>query len=143
MPVSFTIGSFHDDALKFWEPNAPGFKERAEALKYAYDNGWETSVSCEPYLDSDIEHLVIRLLPFIVDTIWIGKMNMIPSRVKDPRVNNIDWTKGEPKERLDEVYRCQSDAVVWNLYNNLKNTEKVRWKDSIKKVIGLNEEAIG
>src|SRR5664280_2327835 len=31
----FTIGSADDNVLKFWEPGAPGFKERLECLKWA------------------------------------------------------------------------------------------------------------
>ncbi len=51
----FTIGSYNNNVLKFWEPNAPSLNERMKALKYAYDNGFETSVSCEPMMDKLIK----------------------------------------------------------------------------------------
>lgn len=47
----FTIGSCDNATLKFWEPNATSFEERLESLKYAYANGFQTSVSAEPILD--------------------------------------------------------------------------------------------
>jgi len=133
----FTIGSLNNDVLKFWEPNAPDFDERLKSLKYAYEKGFETSVSCEPYLDNSIEELVKTLIPFINDTIWIGKMNRIANRVDTSK-----WTMDDYRY-LNYVKEAQTDEFVWNLYGKLKDNPKVKWKDSIKQVVGLPEEEIG
>jgi len=72
----FTIGSSNNKILSFWEPNAPTYDERKEALKYAHRAGYRTSVSIEPMLDADnIEALVDDLAPFVNHSIWIGIMN--------------------------------------------------------------------
>lgn len=134
----FTIGSMHDDYLKFWEPNAPGFEERYKCLKHAYANGFQTSVSCEPYFEEDIDQLVTKLLPFITDTIWIGKMNFIQQRVDTSK-----WTNEEKQKYLGMIKKSQTNDFIWELYHKFKNNQKVKWKESCKKVLGLPEEEIG
>lgn len=54
----FTIGSSDLTTLKFWEPNAPDFTERLESLKYAFSQGYQTSVSCEPMLDNNVGNVM-------------------------------------------------------------------------------------
>ena len=49
----FTIGSINSSVLKFWEPDAPDYEERKKCLVYAFEKGFETSVSCEPMLDNE------------------------------------------------------------------------------------------
>lgn len=44
----FTIGSVNDETLHFWEPGAASFDERIASLKFAYDTGYQTSISCSP-----------------------------------------------------------------------------------------------
>ncbi len=133
----FTIGSNDDLVLKFWEPGAPDFGERLNSLVYAHNRGFTTSVSCEPFLDGNIVQLVNILLPYITDTIWVGKMN----RIKD-RIDTTEWS-GEAFTFLDKIYNSQTDSAIHEIYSKLKDNPKVRWKDSIKKVMGLAEEAIG
>lgn len=133
----FTIGSKYDKTLKFWEPDAPDYEERKKALKYAFEAGYETSVSCEPYLDKYIVELVEELLPYITNTIWVGKMNKIGSRV-----NTEGWSKKD-FEYLDKVKKAQTNNMIFIIYHKLKKHKKVRWKDSMKKVLDLPEEAIG
>ncbi len=31
----------------------------------------------------------------------------------------------------------QSDEFIWDLYSRYKDNPKVKWKDSIKKIVGL------
>jgi DNA repair photolyase len=85
----FTIGSSNSNILKFWEPNAPDFAERLESLKYAFSEGFQTSVSCEPMLDDNIGDVIDQVSPFVTDSIWLGKMNQLSTRLslngeKDP-----------------------------------------------------------
>jgi DNA repair photolyase len=133
----FTIGSLNDDVLKFWEPDAPTFEERFKALKYAYEKGFETSVSSEPFLDENIIQLVKKLLPYITNTIWIGKMNRIETRVNTDKWSNDDFIF------LERVKKAQTDDAVWEIYKRFRDEPKIHWKDSIKRVIGLPEEEIG
>ena len=73
----FTITSIDDNILKFWERGAPNFKERYKSLKFAFRNGFKTSISIEPFLDQNPYALVDILIPYVSESIWIGKMNYI------------------------------------------------------------------
>jgi hypothetical protein len=75
--------------------------------------------------------------PYVTDTIWIGKMNEINSRVDTSR-----WTKDDFKY-LTIIDKQQSDEMIHALYEYFKMNPKIKWKDTIKKVIGLPEEDIG
>lgn len=133
----FTIGSYDNDVLKFWEAEAPNFEERFESLKYAFSKGFTTSVSCEPFLDGNIVALVEKLLPFISDSIWVGKMNKIRERV-----DLGGWTQKD-LGFLDLVEKSQTDEKIHGIYNKLKDNPRVKWKDGIKQTMGLPEEEIG
>ncbi len=76
----FTITSKHNKILKFWEPCAPLFEERFASLKFAYFNGFKTSISIEPFLDNDTFELVNILTPYTTESIWIGKMNYLSKK---------------------------------------------------------------
>lgn len=133
----FTIGSPNNDVLKFWEPGATPYEERFDSLKYAFDQGYKTSVSCEPTLDEDIAYMANEFFPYINDCVWIGKMNYISSRV--------DMTKWKPEDfqymkKIDVVIK---DEFIKDLYEEFRDNKKVKWKDSIKSTLGLPEEEIG
>ena len=133
----FTIGSTDSSILKFWEPNAPSFPERKKSLIYAYKNGFSTSLSCEPMLDNSIEKLVKTLMPYITDSIWIGKANFLLRRLK---LNGV--TDDETFSKANELISLQSDINIKKLYNNLKSNNKIKWKESIKKVVELEISTI-
>ena len=133
----FTIGSMDDHILKFWEPNAPSYTNRRAALIKAFNAGYKTSVSCEPFLDYFIRHLVSDIEVYVTDTIWIGKMNRISNRV-----DTTGWRPGDFRY-LEIVQQAQTDDEIIHLYAALKNNQKIKWKDSIKKILNLPEEPIG
>lgn len=128
----FTIGSNNSDVLKFWEPNAPSYEERLNCLKHAYELGFSTSISCEPMLDSNIEQLVLELEPFVTDSIWIGKANFLLRRLK---MNGITDTENITK--ANELISSQTDSKIKTLYNNLITNPKIKWKESIKKIVKI------
>lgn len=137
----FSIGSMDSDILKIWEPGAPSFEERFESLKYAFDMGFQTSISCEPMLDSvdNIINLVELVQDFVTDSIWIGKPNFLNRRLKmngfdDEFMLNVS----------SELLKQHSDEKIWILYLALKNNSKIKWKESIKNIIGIKlPDAIG
>jgi DNA repair photolyase len=128
----FTIGSMDSSTLKFWEPNAPSFEERYESLKYAFNRGFKTSVSCEPILDQTITDLVTTLEPYITDSIWIGKMNFLLRRLKMNGIND-----SETMSRAQQLIEFQNDTNITQLFLALKGNLKIKWKESIKKVVKL------
>jgi len=128
----FTIGSASDTALRFWEPQAPSFMERLDSLMYAYEQGFETSVSCEPMLDGNVETVVSAVAPYVTDTIWIGLPNHLKQRLK---LNG--HTDPETMERAEQLLSVFADEYIRALHVRRKHNSKIRWKDSIKKALGL------
>jgi hypothetical protein len=126
----FTIGADNDDLLRYWEPGAPDFAERLACLRLAHERGFATSVSMEPMLDvAHAPRLVNRLLPYVTETIWLGKMNGISCRVRAET--------DEDHQRIDAITAEQNDEAIRSLYAELQSIPQVRWKDSIKKVMGI------
>ncbi len=73
--------------------------------------------------------MVHELLPFVSHSIWLGKMNKIESRV----AGNSEYLQKE----MQRIERGQTDEQIERLYRELQNVEKVRWKESMKEVLGL------
>jgi len=121
----FTIGADTDEILSVWEPGAPPFAERLAALKTAFDHGWTTSVSAEPMLDpANVDRLVNQLLPFVNETLWLGKMNKIRSRCT-----------GLPESALTALEAEYTDDKILQIVDRWDGTPQIEWKDSIKQVI--------
>lgn len=117
----FTITSWSDELLKFWEPNAPLFKERMESLKYAFYKKYKTSVSVEPFLDYDPKSLVKKVVHYSTESIWIGKMNYIPKY--GIRANEAPF--------YNDIRRNYELAHLKEIYGDLRDYSRVRFKDSI------------
>jgi DNA repair photolyase len=125
----FTIGSVKEDLTKIWEPGAPTPAERLEALSFAYAAGYDTSVSIEPMLGGVGEtiQVVEEVTRHVSETIWIGKMRRIRERV--------DMSTPEIAQAVELVEQQQSDSEILKLVEHLRSNPKIRWKDSIKKVL--------
>lgn len=128
----FTIGSADDAVLKKWEPGATTFGERVECLKHAHAAGFQTSVSCEPMLDQQVDKVVEAVRPFVTDAVWLGKPNKITTRIV---MNNPDLP--DAAVMANDLEMLFPDVFVWHLYNLYKDDPMVKWKDSIKAVVGL------
>jgi len=120
----FTITSMNDKVLRFWEPNAPKFKNRLKSLKYAYDQGYETSISIEPMLEEPFE-LIDKLSPFVTGSIWLGIMNHI--NMKKLLLNETPFYK-----KIREIH-----YNLFSIYDRARKDPKVRFKDSIRNCLGL------
>jgi hypothetical protein len=102
-------------------------------LRYAFDRGFTTSVSMEPMLagTEDAVATFHRVVPFVTETVWIGKMN---------HVNR--WGRATPEIAAACWYirKLQCDEAILELVRRLGSHRQVRWKDSIRKVILANQE---
>lgn len=134
----FTIGSVNNETLRFWEPGAPSFDERMDSLKYAYDAGYQTSISCEPMLDNKIDDVIAAVRPFVTHSVWLGTMNKMEWRL----TTNNELTK-EFKDKANQLYAWQSDDEIIALYDRFKNDSLIRWKNEIKVIVGLPIGKIG
>jgi len=129
----FTIGAADDSVLRFWEPGAPSFSTRLAALEVARNSyGFATSVSCEPMLDNRIEDVIEAVLPDVSDAVWIGLPNMLNQRIA------INCGDDETKERAKELMAGFTDERIKELYAKYADHPKIKWKESIKKIVGLD-----
>ncbi|MFH1476892.1 MAG: hypothetical protein ABIH24_05315 [Verrucomicrobiota bacterium] len=129
----FSIGSTDDAVLSYWEPGAPSFKERLACLQFAYAKDFQTSVSGEPMLDGAPDALIAAVRPYVTDSIWLGKINrlrhILPLNCpRDP----------EAIRRGEALMATQTDAAIGALYRRYRNAPMIKWKDSIKSVVGLS-----
>jgi len=129
----FTIGSADDAVLKLWEPGAPTFDERLASLKHAYEQGYAISVSCEPMLDGNIDAVVAAVERYVTNTIWLGRANRLRHALAMTCPGDIDM-----RRHADRLIATWDDNAVKALYERYKAHPKIRWKDSIKKVVGLD-----
>ena len=124
-----TIGSMDPAVLSFWEPNAPCFEERFQSLKYARECGYQTSISCEPFLDSDLNKIINlyeTLKPLVTNSFWIGKL-----RKFDRRVELLDVPYSDVRRFVHPLKAAQIDDSIWIIVEQLRNEKLIRWKDSI------------
>lgn len=125
-----TITAGADALLSYWEPGAPRFGERLGCLGHAWNRGWRTSVSIEPMLDPcNVVHLVDQVSHYVTDTIWIGMMNHPRHRVRV----RTDFDR----LILDDLIYDQREENIRAIYAELKDCPFIRWKESIKEVVGL------
>ena len=133
----FTIGSSNSETLRFWEPNAPDYKERKKALVYAFKAGYQTSISCEPMLDNRVDRVIDDLSCYVTDAIWLGKMNFAIRRLRTN--GQLD---AETQKAAEQLLAWQSDENIKVLYKSYKDNPQIKWKESIKKVVGIEVSTI-
>ena len=128
----FTIGSVDNSILGFWEPKAPVFEERIAALIHAYKAGFQTSISCEPMLDGNIGAVIDQTREFVTNAIWLGKVNRLRQiiSINCPGDSVV-------RKHADELISIQNDEAIHKLYERYRTDSKIKWKESIKKVVGL------
>lgn len=133
----FSIASTDNEVLSFWEPGAPAFEERLECLRLAHISDYETSVSCEPMLDADPDALVAAVHPYVTDSIWLGKIN----RLRNILPLNCPGDATAVR-RGETLMATQNDTAIRALYRRHHHDPLIKWKDSIKAVIGLSRPRI-
>ena len=125
----FTIGGLNPEVMSHWEPGAPLFEERLQSLKYAFEQGYTTSLSAEPMLGGRDEAVKLYYLlePFITKEIWFGKMNNIGGFKAS--------TDPEVARHAKELLKLQADDEIMEMVDYLNGLSKVKWKDSVKEII--------
>ena len=127
----FTITTLTHATSTYWEPGAPTPAERMVRRIHAWDRGFQTSVSVEPLLGGSATGIEIfrAVAPHVTEKVWIGKLN-------DPwrRVQEIDVLP-DCRRRIGAIEKAQRDFIMIDLYNALKSSDKIAWKDSIRQVI--------
>lgn len=128
----FTIGSADDAVLKFWEPGASSFAERLDCVKFAYNDGFKTSISIEPRLDANTDTVIETVYPYVTDSIWLGSANKMKFRLKmNGCADEVHFKAAEVLEALN------GEGKVKKLYAKWGNDRKIKWKETLKKILGL------
>ena len=131
----FTIGSYNNKVLKFWEPGAPSLNERMKSLKCAFNSGYETSISIEPMMDNKVDKVIDAVKPYVTETLWLGKVNQMWNRLN----RNTDMND-ELVKKAEQLEKWQSDENILKLYNKYKDDSMMMWKDSIQKVVARSKK---
>jgi hypothetical protein len=118
----FTITSISDATLIKYEPYAPLTTERYLAVKKAYNRGFKTSLSIEPFLDRDPLRIINFYNPIISDTIWLGLMSG-PIPDDDLKLN---YTEENLYKIIQAIKSLPEDTQ-----------QKIRLKDSIVNKLNL------
>ena len=125
----FTIGTLNEETRAFWEPGAPTIHERIQALQFAFETGYPTSVSMEPLLTSTPGMVVNEVYPFVTGTIWIGLMNYL--KASDFSESELGWYSKQC------AINCKPN--MQRVYESLKDNPKIRWKDSVQDLLGITQ----
>jgi len=120
--IRVTIGSADNTILSFWEPRAPTFEQRFEALQLAYRYGFKTSVSMEPMLDFHPNEVVKLCLDFCTEGIWLGFMN---------RHQDENYKPPQP-EHKDFLWSIRQMKALHN--------DKIHFKNSVIKAMGGKDD---
>jgi hypothetical protein len=75
-----------------------------------------------------IDDLVRDLSPYVNDAIWIGKMN---------HLWRIRGGGDRAKAEIERIKPGQTDEKICDIYDRHKDNPKIKWKESIKKVVGI------
>ena len=129
----FSIGSTDNAILSYWEPGAPSFKARLACLQYAYAKDFQTSVSGEPMLDGDPDALIAAVRSYVTNSIWLGKINRLRQILPQNCPRDLKAIR-----RGEALVATQNDAAIVALYRRYRNDPLIKWKDSIKTVVGLS-----
>jgi len=128
----FTIGSPNGDTLLLWEPGATTPQERIQCLKLAFMSGYNTSVSMEPLLDTfdNIRFLISEVMPYVTDAIWVGLPNFLMTRL-------VFNGRTDLKDHAEALLQHWDHARVKHLWEVYNHNPTIKYKDSIKKILGL------
>ena len=81
---------------------------------------------------NNIGDVINQVSPFVTDSIWLGKANQLSTRLslngeKDPATI----------QKATQLEQWQSDGNIKQLLSQYKDNPLIKWKDSIKKIVGL------
>lgn len=88
-------------------------------------------------LDNNVQDVIEQVLPYVTETVWIGKPNMLKSRLSLNGHNNK-----ETRDKADKLLQSLSDQYIGKLYSTYRDDPRIRWKDSIQKVLRINASSM-
>jgi len=83
-------------------------------------------------LDGNIDEVIRITVSIVTDAIWLGTMNDVKARLTLNGANDPATI-----QRAHQLIAEQSDPWVRQIYSRYRDNGKIKWKESIKKVVGL------
>jgi DNA repair photolyase len=132
--IRFTITTPNNDQIHLWEGNSPEYEERIECLSLCYEKGYNISIVIEPYLcnENSLYQLIDKFSTYNILSIWIGKMNRISTRKK---LLELGYGNKIIKAH-QQIRELSSEKHLKSIVLNLKNNEKIKYKESFIKKVG-------
>ena len=129
-----TIGTYDNEVLKKFEPNASDFEERILCLKMLFMAGFETSVSIEPYLSRDVRGLIDRIYHYVTREIWVGIMNHFDQIVEyAPVIESL-----RELYSLETVLTIHSELERYFGHNYFTGKITIKYKDTFEAMVNKN-----
>ena len=88
-------------------------------------------------LDNRVDRVIDDLSCYVTDAIWLGKMNFAIRRLRTN--GQLD---AETQKAAEQLLAWQSDENIKVLYKSYKDNPQIKWKESIKKVVGIEVSTI-
>jgi len=133
----FTIGGLEETTREFWEPGAPPFDQRVQALRLARQAHWQTSVSAEPLLEPwNAVELVQAVAPYVTETIWIGTLHRMAARVGWKYPMNHPAVARLASGQSPAAMRAVFDRLTLHLAPDAR--AKIRFKDSYQRALAID-----
>lgn len=121
----FTITSLGNKLMREFEPKAPDFKERMECIDIALKNGFNVTISIEPFLDMN----PIKLIEYLnlnfpgLSEIWLGAMSKVPKK---------RFTESQSRY-LDNIYNRNNIMAIRKKITEL-NDPRIKIKHSFRRI---------
>ena len=129
-----TIGSYDNEVLKKFEPNASDFEERLLVLVTLFMAGFETSAAIEPYTSRDVRGVIERIHHYVTREIWIGKMNHFNGIVQyAPEIEELRPLYSP--ETIRAIHKEIVETFSKPVFNGL--IERIKFKDTFRKIVGV------
>lgn len=127
----FSFSTNYDDLIKKLEGNSPLYKEKKFALQLAFQRGFRTSISMEPYISSNLVEIINDLKEFVSSKIFfVGVMNHRTSlgyrydEIKELEYLYTDETRKQIKEELEQIddviIRYKNEKSDWQVMGDLQ-----------------------
>ena len=88
-------------------------------------------------LDGNIHAVISVVKPYVTDSIWLGRANNLRQAIALNRPGDR-----KVKELADSLLAVMTDDFIRAIYARYRNDPVIKFKDSIKKVVGLERPSM-
>jgi len=90
-------------------------------------------------LDDNIDAVIKKVSKYVTETIWLGKANGLIGVTGKGRLEFNGVATPKVIKKAKQLIDWQSDDKIIALYNKYKHEPKIRFKESIKRVLHKNK----